>query len=408
MVGSTSVWPWLSIGLTSIPTLYAMVAAGTSLPRRAAKHHDHSRADTAASSDVANRPVSVLKPLCGAEPRLYENLATFCEQTHPCYQLLFGVRSPRDPAIAVVHRLQRDYPDRDITLVVDPHVHGTNLKVSYLINLAQRAKYDWIVIADSDIAVRPDYLSAVVVPLANPRVGVVTCLYRGRSIGGIWSKIGTFFVDQWFAPSVRVAHAGGSTRFGFGATLALRREALDAIGGFAALRNCLADDYWLAERARQQGLRTVLSDVTVSTDVTETTLAALLRRETRWLRTIRSINPLGFAFLFITFTSPWLVASAWLAHAWDVPATPSASALGHSADIATALARDSALVNVCLGVASRVLLHWRSSNSIRDFVANLPLVPLRDTLLSIEWLAAVTGTHVTWRGARIPVAEEQS
>jgi ceramide glucosyltransferase len=192
-------------------------------------------------------------------------------------------------------------------------VHGKNLKVSNLINLAERAKYGRIVIADSDIAVQPDYLERVTAPLADPSVGVVTCLYHARSVGGFWTRIGAQFVDAWFAPSVRITHLGRSSRFGFGATLAVTRDTLDRIGGFLALKDELADDFWLAELPRRLGRRTVLSEVDVATDVIEPSFGPLWHRETRWLRTIRSLNPMGFAFLFITFTVPWLAIGAALA-----------------------------------------------------------------------------------------------
>ncbi|TCF96257.1 glycosyl transferase, partial [Paraburkholderia strydomiana] len=157
-----------------------------------------------------------------------------------------GVCSPDDPAIAVARRLQAAYPLLDIELAIDTRVHGSNLKVSNLMNMVERARHDVIVIADSDIAVRADYLESVAAPLADPRIGVLTCLYAAQGVGGFWPRVGALFVNEWFAPSVRVAHMAGSRRFGFGATLALRRATLERIGGFEALKNCLADDYWLA------------------------------------------------------------------------------------------------------------------------------------------------------------------
>jgi ceramide glucosyltransferase len=319
--------------------------------------------------------VSVLKPLCGAEPRLFENLQTFCVQRHQHYQLVLGVSSSDDPAVAVVRRLQLAYPMHDIELAIDTRVHGSNLKVSNLINMAARARHEVIVIADSDIAVEADYLDTVAAPLVDLSIGVVTCLYVAQGVGGFWPRVGALFINEWFAPSVRVAHAVGSRRFGFGATLALRRTTLGRIGGFEALKNCLADDYWLAEHVRGLGLRTVLSRVIVTTDVIEPTFRALSQRETRWLRTIRSVNPLGFAFLFITFPSPWLLASA--------------------------------SVTAC-GFVARVLLHLRAARHQRTFWRDLPLVPLRDTLLALQWLAALFGSHVVWRGARVPVAQSAS
>ncbi|WP_321799480.1 bacteriohopanetetrol glucosamine biosynthesis glycosyltransferase HpnI [Caballeronia sp. J97] len=337
-------------------------------------------------------PVSVLKPLCGIEPRLYSNLQTFCTQSHPSYQLLFGVASADDPAAGVVERLMRAFPNHDIELVIDGTAHGSNRKVANLINLAARAKHDVIVIADSDIAVEPDYLVRVTEPLADADVGVVTCLYRARRVGGFWSRIGALFIDEWFAPSVHVANVLGQNRFGFGATLALRRDTLAKVGGFVALRDCLADDYWLAEHARAHGLRTVLSDVVVATDVIERDLAALWSRETRWLRTIRSLNPLGFACLCLTFTTPWLLTSALLGLGFE-----------HGTDPAQTIADTIVDLSTSLGLSARLLLHARSARSWRAFWRDLPLIPLRDLLMWLQWLSASFGSSVVWRGVRIPL-----
>ncbi|SOZ39325.1 bacteriohopanetetrol glucosamine biosynthesis glycosyltransferase HpnI [Cupriavidus neocaledonicus] len=318
-----------------------------------------------AMAAIAATPVSVLKPLCGAEPRLYANLASFCRQRHPCYQLVFGVRAADDPAIAVVARLRRDFPACDIALVIDPRVHGSNLKVSNLINLSGAARHDALVIADSDVAVAPDYLARVTAPLADAGVGVVTCLYRGHAIGGFWSRLGAQFIDDWFVPAVRIAHAGGSRRFAFGATIALRREALAAIGGFGALRDRLADDFWLGELTRRLGLRTVLSEVVVTTDITEDRFTLLWRHELRWMRTIASLNPTGYAFSFVTFTWPMLALGVWLA---PLPLAIAAAVVG--------------------GMARSVLA---------GSVAAALRAPLRDGLLLACWALALAGKRVRWR-----------
>ncbi len=375
MTVPVSIVEGLLLALTFAACGYALFAAFAPAPRTPR---------TDARDGYAS--VSVLKPLCGAEPHLYENLASFCEQRHPRYQVLFGVASAADPAAAVVRRLQADYPECDIALVIDARVYGKNLKVSNLINLAERAKHDRIVIADSDLAVEPDYLTRVTAPLADASVGVVTCLYHARSVGGFWTRIGAQFVDAWFAPSVRITHLGGSSRFGFGATLALTRDTLDRIGGLKVLKDELADDYWLAELPRQFGRRTVLSEVNVATDVAEPSFVPLWLRETRWLRTIRSLNPAGFAFLFITFTAPWLALGALLAWRWD----------GSFLGVATAAL-------VAAGTLGRLTLHARGAANARAFWRDLPLIPVRDTLLALEWLVAAFGTQVVWRGARMTV-----
>lgn len=379
---------WLAFALCSVAALYAICAA-VAMPRFGSR--SSLRALMSRARQAALQPVSVLKPLCGAEPRLYENLATFCAQAYPDFQLLFGVSSMADPAIEVVKRLQAAWPQRDIELVVDARMHGSNRKVSNLMNLDAHARHDLIVLADSDISVEPDYLRMVTAPLARPRTGVVTCLYRARSVGGFWPRLGALFINEWFAPSVRVAQTIGARKFGFGATLALRRETLERIGGFAALKDCLADDYMLAHYVRAQGLDTVLVPVLVDTDVTEATLRALWLRETRWLRTIRSVNTVGFASLCITFSSPWLALGAALAW-WP--------RLGLAGATAGAVMG----VITLAGIVARGVLHARGSLGWRAFWRGLPLVPIRDGLLLLQWCAAAFGSHVVWRDVRMAVS----
>ncbi|WP_045459091.1 bacteriohopanetetrol glucosamine biosynthesis glycosyltransferase HpnI [Caballeronia cordobensis] len=393
MGSSDLVFLWLVIALCCAATCHAAIVALV---------HPGSAGATIRRSDSETRTgaleaVSVLKPLCGAEPQLYANLETFCTQTHPSFQLVFGVASAADPAVRIVRQLARAYPECDMQLVIDSTVHGSNRKVSNLINLASCAKHDVIVIADSDIAVGPDYLARVIAPLADEGVGVVTCLYRGRRVDGFWPAVGALFIDEWFAPSVHMANAGGYGRFGFGATIALTRETLVKIGGFEAIRDCLADDYWLAERARMIGLRTVLSDVVVATDVTEHRFAALWERETRWLRTIRSINPLAFVFLCLTFTTPWLLTGALLGLCLESGATLAQSTADTVVDLSTSL-----------GISARLLLHWRCANSWRAFWRDLPLIPLRDAMLCLQWLAALFGSSVVWRGVRVPLDDARN
>ncbi|SAL27528.1 glycosyltransferase [Caballeronia sordidicola] len=252
ILASISPAQWALVVPCCAATLYIMFAA---LVRYG---HPVRRVNTD-EKPVSLRPVSVLKPLCGFESRLHANLETFCKQTHPCFELLFGVASLEDPAVAIVERLRAAHPDTDIKLVVDASLYGSNRKVSNLSNLENRARHELIVIADSDISVQPDYLVKVTGPLLTAGVGVVTCLYRARRIGNFWARLGALFIDEWFSPSVYLAHAAGSQRFGFGATLAIRRETLDAVGGLRAFRNCVADDFSIAQAVRRMGLRTYLS-----------------------------------------------------------------------------------------------------------------------------------------------------
>jgi ceramide glucosyltransferase len=365
----------ISIGgaLAAVAAGYAVVALVAVLAFR--RH---------ATPPAAAIPVSVVKPLCGAEPGLYDNLRSFCMLDYPAYQVVFGVREADDAAIAVVRRLQGEFPSLDLDLVVDGRVHGRNYKVSNLINIFARCRHDVLVLADSDISVTRDYLTRVTAPLADRDVGVVTCLYRGRPRGGLWSRVGALFIDDWFLPSVLVAHLFGSRDFALGATIALRRDTLAAIGGFQAIASQLADDWWLGELTRRQGLRTVLSDCVVETDVVEADADALVAHELRWLRTIRSIQPLGYRFLFVTFGVPVALIGAALAHG----ATLALSALAVTA-------------------AARLMLHFRlRKQGRRPLFSELALLPLRDILSLGLWCASFASRRVRWREQQYAVEQQ--
>ena len=249
-------------------------------------------------------PVTILKPLFGAQPETYECLRSFCEQAYPHYQVIFGVCDPQDPAVAVVHRLQKEFPDRDLALAAERREHGSNRKVNNLINMMALARHDYLVISDSDVKVDRNYLAKLVPPLLDKAVGIVTCGYRGVPRPGIWSLLGSMYINEWFIPSVRVAALMGFRSFAFGATIGMRRETLEQIGGFNAIANQLADDYRLGELTRQLGLRTVLSEVEVDTFVEDCTAADLVAHELRWRRTIRNLSPFGYVFSVVTLGLP--------------------------------------------------------------------------------------------------------
>jgi ceramide glucosyltransferase len=224
--------------------------------------------------------------------------------------------------------------------------------------------------------VSTDYLARVTSLLADPGVGIVTCLYHGIAQQNFWSRLGRLFIDDWFAPSVRLTHAFGSTNFAFGSTIALRRETLLTIGGFEVLRDTLADDFRLGELTRQAHLRTVLSDLVVGTQISETRLSTLWTHELRWLRTIRAIAPLGFAMTFVCFTSPMLLLGLALA--------PGVSTAGLA----------------LLGGCARILLNIAQRRSRPDASPwyEILLIPLRDGLSLLEWAVALTGWRVRWHG----------
>jgi ceramide glucosyltransferase len=243
-------------------------------------------------------------------------------------------------------------------------------------------RHDYLVIADSDVRVRPDYIERVVTPLLNEGVGIVTCLYHAAPGPGLWSLLGSMFVNEWFVPSVRVAALAGSRAFAFGATIALRRDTLMRIGGFAAIVDQLPDDYRLGERTRRLGLRTVLSEVEVETAMEEASLGRLARHELRWLRTIRTVQPLGYAVAGVTFGLPVALLGALLA---------AGSAL--------------TLTMVAITAGARLVLDSVPRRSI-SVLRQLWLIALNDLLVFLLWCWSFTTRRVQWRNARYRVARD--
>jgi ceramide glucosyltransferase len=328
-------------------------------------------------------PVTVLKPLHGDEAELYENLRSFCAQRYPRFQIIFGVRDEADPAISVARRLITDFPGVDIALVVDPRVEGTNFKVSNLENMVALAKHDVFVIADSDMHVTPDYLTEVTAPLAEGGIGLVTCLYRGRPVVGTCSRLGAMFVNHGFLPSALIGEQLRPGAACFGATMALRRDIYVTIGGFARLRDQLADDYALGAAVRRIGKRVVLSPYLVDTVSSEASLGALIRHELRWARTIRSIAPIGFAASFITH-AVMLGLIAALVGGFGAPT----------------------LAVFGIALACRLAMVRIVDRALKLPATPLWLVPVRDMLSFWVFIVSFLGNRVAWRDNTFRIAAD--
>lgn len=327
-------------------------------------------------------PVTILKPLCGAEAETYECLRSFCVQDYPRYQLIFGVCDPNDPVIALVHRLQEEFPRQHIELRLDRTLHGTSRKVSNLINMMPLVRHDFLVLSDSDVRVNPDYLSHIVAPLRHPGVGVVTCAYRGIGARNFWSALGAMYINEWFVPSVRVAAMGGSSAFAFGATIGIRRDVLEEIGGFEAISNQLADDYRLGELTRQIGLRTVLSEIDVDTYVTKRSLSDLVHHELRWLRTIRAVRPLGYSLSFVTIGIPVAIVGAFLC---------GGSLLSMAA--------------VGLTLVCRLFVHLATRKAPHGLLA-FAMIVIRDVLTFALWCWSFSSRRVQWREQAFQIQDD--
>ena len=262
--------------------------------------------------------VTVLKPLHGDEPGLERALASVLAQNYEApVQIVFGLRDEADPARAVVTRLKANFPNRDIAIVIDPQLHGTNRKVSNLVNMMGAAKHDVLVLADSDIAVPGHYLDTVVGALARPGTGAVSCLYTGKGVAGAWSRLAAMAISYHFLPNAALGIASGLAHPCFGSTIALSRETLGAIGGFEAFADYLADDYEIGRAVRAAGKSIAYPPLTVQHGSTETRFGALAAHELRWARTIRVIDPAGH---WGSAGHACLAAAAWPGRRfWDLP-----------------------------------------------------------------------------------------
>lgn len=330
----------------------------------------------AAPTGAYTPPATVLKPVCGSDPTLLECLRSFGQQDYPDYQIVFGVRDANDPALPVIRQVLSELKGRDGTLVVDDRVYGGNYKMSNLTNAMAAVKHDILVVADADSLVTPEYLRGVVAPFEDPRVGAVTCLYVGKGMGGLPSMLGASFINDWFLPSVSIGLWLEAPAYCFGATMAARREALDAIGGFRALTPFLADDYLLGNLIKKRGFEVRLASPIVTTAVFERSLATLVRHELRWGRTFRTVRPIGWASTVLTDTT--VLALLYLL-------VSGGSGLGLALLAAALLLR--------WGVQAAVRRRFPIKEPVRPW-----LLPVRDLLCFGLRLASFVGRQVVWKG----------
>lgn len=341
------------------------------------------QADESARSTQPLPPVSILKPLKGTDPDIYESFRSHCLQEYPEYEIVFGVSDPDDPAVDSVQQLQREFPSRTIRLVVSPNQLGANVKVSNLEQMLPAARYPYLLINDSDIQVERDYLRRVVAPLLNEdeRVGMVTCLYRGVAASTFGSVLESLGISTDFCAGVLVARQlEGGLRFGLGSTLAFRRTDLERIGGFRSIADFLADDYELGRRIADLGLKVLLSDAIVETHLPAYDLRGFFAHQLRWARGVRDSRAGGYAGLVSTYGLVWallvLIAGGVAAWSWAVFA-------------ATMLLRTA----MALTVGKLVLQD-------RGLLRHLWLLPVRDLVAVAVWVASFAGHTVMWRGDR--------
>ncbi|HEV2261492.1 MAG TPA: bacteriohopanetetrol glucosamine biosynthesis glycosyltransferase HpnI [Candidatus Rubrimentiphilum sp.] len=355
----------------------ALAAAGISYTAFAISRVRSFRKHLQPAPGGAQPPMTILKPLYGEEPLLYENLRSFCEQVYPQHQVIFGARSPNDPALEIARRLVRDLPGHDLSAVVTSDSNSPNPKIANLIGMLPTAKYDILVIADSDIRVGPAYLSAISAAVHNSNVGAVTCLYGGTPSHDLAAQLGALFVNDRFVPSVLVATALEPLTYCFGATMAVRRDVLEQIGGLEALAGNLGDDYVLGKLVSDAGHRVALCPYVVQTTVTDTNLENVWRHQLRWQRTIRASRPAGFAGSLVTYGLPLAAIAALLSRS---PVTAGAT--------------------LSAALTLRYMLHFEARKTFAPHVDPPAwLVPLSDLFSLATWAASFFADDVSWRGS---------
>ena len=327
-------------------------------------------------------PVTVLKPLHGAEPELTTRLAAFCQQDYGgAVEVLCGARDAKGPAANAVRAMQREHPDWPIELHVDPRRHGSNRKISNLINMAPRIRHDTLMLSDSDIVVDRTYLRDIAALLAEPRTGAVTALYHGIAGDGLWARLSALAINTHFLPQAITGVALKAAKPCFGATIALQRAMLEKIGGFGRFADELADDYAMGMAVRSAGYDVVIAPFLVGHVCFETSLRQLLRHQVRVARTIKAVDPIGYAGTIITHPLPLALLGML------------------SGSTAAALL-------VVAALASRIALCRCVERRFGLPRENYWLVPLYDILAFAAYVASYFGATVHWRGADYRVATD--
>ncbi len=316
-------------------------------------------------------PVSILKPVRGLDAHFYEAIRSHAVQNYPRFELIFGTADPHDPALAEIARLRAEFPDVLID-VINTANDAPNGKVGSLEILARHARYETLLVNDGDILVAPDYLKRVAALLEDNRVGLVTCLYRARA-SSVASKAEALGIATEFAPSVLVARLLSESGFALGATMAFRTPDLQAIGGFAAIREYLADDYQLGARIAALGKSVVLADVVVETSLGAGSWRDVWKHQVRWSRTIRVSRPAGYFGYLVTQLTFWSIMAA---------------AFGYER-----VALAGILVRLIAALAALIALG-------EPRLMRAALAPFRDLFGFAVWAAGMVGREVEWRGLR--------
>jgi ceramide glucosyltransferase len=331
---------------------------------------------------VFTPPASILKPVRGVDHQAYENFASYCRLDYPEYEIIFAVADADDPAVPVIEKLQADFPRRSIRLVKNVARLGTNSKVNSLCRLVQEAKYDLLVMSDSDVRVEPGYLKEAAAPFADSAVGAVTAFCQCLSGGSIVADLDALGMCLDSVPSALVARKlEGKMQFAFGWTMATTKKHLSEIGGWEAMANYHSDDFELGNRIAHHGYRVELMSQPVLMVFPQETAGQYFRHELRWSIGLKNVRPAGYRGLLFTHGLPWALVAAAVAIGAGWPALAAAYLLVY--------------------IAFRFGLAWTTGVwGLRDAETRkrLWLVPLRDAISFIVWLGGFFSDTITWRG----------
>ena len=325
--------------------------------------------------------VSLLKPLCGLEPGLEANLASFFAQDYPDFEIIFGARNSEDPALQVVGAVRKRYPQVPVKVVLSGEPDRPNAKVCSLQKMYAQVSHDYLVISDSDVQVAPNYLQEVIAPLLDQKVGLVTCLYRGVPTGGMWSRLEALGMSIEMTAGVVVADMLEGMRFALGPTMATRRDVLQAVGGFEVLADYCADDYLLGHKVYKSGRQVVLSEHVIDHVVFNRAFKPSILHQLRWMKSTRFSRPKGHIGTLLTFALPF-----------GLLALGAGAVAGHPV-LGLALLGWAVLNRLLMAItAGWGTVHDR--RSLRDCW----LYPVRDLMGFFFWSASFVGRRIVWRG----------
>ena len=377
-----SLWRYAILLIALAPFAYYIVATTAAL-RFLSRKSDTGSAN--AKTKNFTPPVSLIKPVHGVDFGSVENFESFCRQNYPEYEILFAVNDESDPAVPLIRATIAKFPERNIRLISGAPVIGANKKVNNLIELNRAARHEIIILTDGDVRVLPNYLREVVAPFADPKIGAVTSFYRGIAQKNLAAELEAIGAASDFFPGVLVAEWMEGMTFALGASIVTTKSWVAKIGGFEAIADMHSDDYELGHRIAKAGGKVILSHELVWTMYPAQSARGFWNHQVRWLRTVRLSRPLSFLGLIFTHGLPWAIAAALVAPTNSI-----------------AVAYLAAYLILRLVMAWVVGVRAVADETVRT---KLWLVPFRDAIHFVIWLASFASNKISWGGEEFTMRE---